>query len=634
MKKYLFFLFLIISFYSCSQVQNEEKSEKKDYIVETKKFSDLDNFYFLEKSSKIEASSEVILSLEASWRVENIAVKEGDIVSKWQSLVFLHDSSANLNTNYKQSVLNLEQAKISYENNKISLDKNISDSEINLEKLRLNYENAKKTIEQDLIQAKDNLNNTDITNIDSKSSLDIQKIDNSIEKMEFDYNTQIKSNNDKIDSFILNLKKEKESLKNLIVNVINTWDSLFSVKNKSFKPSFYEFLWASNHLKKYEAEQNLEKLIEYNDKIFDSLNLEKKEDILPFIKELDNSYKTLKIFLDSSLITLNNSLVWLTWFTEANKNLFSTSINSYISAYEMSFNSFLANKNSIINFLNTYKDWEESIKKQIDLAKKDKEIFIKSLNSSWISSKVNYEKIVISSNDALSNLELQLKSAENTLLNSKQTRDITLKNLENTIKNAQLAVEKASIEVWKLILKSPISWQIAKIDLEVWQTYSVWSQALKIISKWKRELDVYVNADDINKINVWDKVFIDYKWEKFEAEVFSKSNIANETLNHKVKVSLNKDINLVWWIANVSFKLKSNFPLISLNLVNIFQSDNWKKIWEINILNGKNIEKKEVEFWNIYWRYIEIISWLDKDIKIILNDVSNFDSNKFDLKIQ
>jgi hypothetical protein len=133
----------------------------------------------------------------------------------------MSDNSLTLNTAYKQSILNLEQARIAYKNSKLSLDKNVEDAETNIQKLRVNFENTKKTLEQDLRQAKDNLDNSDLNNANSKSSLDIEKINNSIEKMEFEYKTQQKSNQDKIDSFILSLNKEKDTLRNQIVNAVD-----------------------------------------------------------------------------------------------------------------------------------------------------------------------------------------------------------------------------------------------------------------------------------------------------------------------------------------------------------------------------------------------------------------------------
>ncbi|PZM84785.1 hypothetical protein DLH72_02845 [Candidatus Gracilibacteria bacterium] len=636
MKKYFIYLFLIFVLGSCASNNQDISSstgteEKMDFIVETVKGSDLTNIYHINKSSKIEASSEIEILTEASGRVENISVKEGDNVTKGQTLAFLYDNSANLNTNYKQAVLNLEQSRISYENNKLSLDKAITDSQMALERLKLNFENTKKSLKQDIIQAKDNLENTNLENNDSRSSLDIQKLDNSLEKMEFEYQTQLKSNKDKIDSFILMLNREKDTLRNLVVNSIDLGDSLFSIKNKNARPSYYDYIAASDSRKKDEAEYQLQKLIDI-EKTFENLNLENESEINNFISKLDLGYLSLKIFLDSTLDALNASLSGLTGFTDESRNAFTARTNSYISAYQASYGSFLANKTSITGFLNTYKESEEAIAKQIELFKKDREISIKSINSGKISSQVGYEKIIISSNDTISNLELQIKNAEITLENSIKTRDITLKNLENSIKNAELMVEKSAIEVGKLVLKSPISGQVSKIDLIIGQTYPIGTKAIQIISTSKRELDVYVTSEDLEKIQIGDKVSIDYRDEKYEAEVFSKSNVANETLNYKVKVSLNKDINLVGGVANVSFQLKTKYPLISINSVVVLHSEDSKKLGELNILKDGNIEKLEVELGEVYGKFIEIKTELSPNLEIVLSDTTNFDLEKFKIK--
>ena len=638
MRKY-FILSMILSLfllYSCTWSQENTWSwavEKWNFLIETQTAWNLNNEYALEKSSKIEAASEIVLTSEATWRVENIAVKEGDNVSKWQNLVYLFDNSMNLNTAYKQAILNLDQAKIQYSNQKLALDKNIEDSELALTKLKLNYENTKKNIEQDVIQAKDNLKNSDVNASGSKTSLDVQKIDNSIAKMEFELETLKKSNKDKIDSFISNVNREKDNLNNLLVSVINFGEELYATKYPVNKPAYYLYLWAENNTKKTRAEQTLQKLINYKKDTFDWIKLvEKDSEILDFITKIEEWYAMMKSFLDDTLEVITSSVSEQNYLPETMLTGYHNQVNGYIQSYTSASAWLVAMRSNVVAFLNTYKDNEASTEKQIDLVRKDKEIALKSYGTSELSSKVAYEKIMISSQDTISNLDLQLKSAETTLINAKKTRDITLQNLENSIKAAELNVEKSSIEVSKLVVKSPISAQVASIDVTVGQTYNMWSQMLKLISTSKRELDVYVTSEDLEKIHVWDKVNIKYRWENFEGEVFSKSNVANETLNYKVKVSLNKDIHLVWGVADVSFKLKSKFPLININSVTVLHSQWNKKIWEINIFKWWKLDKLEVELWDVYGKFIEIKTPLEKDTEIILNDVSNFDSEKFELK--
>lgn len=636
MKKIAVLISIIFLLSSCFwwEVVEKKINKKTEFLLDIKNSDDLEKKYFLEKSSKIEASTSIDVLSEISARVEKISVKEWENVIAWQPLVYFYDNSWNINTNYKQAVLNLEQAKISYESQKISLDKNIFDLENDLEKLKNNYENQKKIIDQDIISSKNSLENLDISKNDSKSNLDLQKLDNFIEKQLFDLETQKKSNQDKIDAFVLNLQREKDTLNNLYTNTIELWDDIFSIKNPNYNSEKYLFIWAWNSQKKAEAERYLKKMIDFQEKTLKNLNLESKDEIEKYSKKIDEAYNLLKNFLDNTLETLNSSLAWLTWYTESEKNIHLTKVNNYIWTYSWNYANYISLKSQISSFLNTYKDWENSILKQIELSKKDREITIKSLNNSQITTKSAYDKLIISSNDSISNMQFQIKSLENNLLNTKKTREINLKNLENSIKNAELALEKASIEAWKLVLKAPISWQISKINVTEWQNYWPSSKILTLISSSKRELDVFVNSEDLWKINVKDKVKIDYRWEKFEWEIFSKSNVADENLNYKVKVSLDKEINLVWWVANVGFILKTEFPLLPVNSVTVLNSENDKKIGEINILKNAKIEKMEVELGEVFWKNIEIKTKIPENLQIILNDVVNFDEDKFELKVK
>lgn len=636
MKKIVILTLPIFLLSSCFwwEVIEKKINKKTEFLLDIKNSDDLEKKYFLEKSSKIEASTSIDVLSEISARVEKISVKEWEKVISWQPLVYFYDNSWNINTNYKQAVLNLEQAKISYESQKISLDKNIFDLENDLEKLKNNYENQKKIIDQDIISSKNSLENLDISKNDSKSNLDLQKLDNFIEKQLFDLETQKKSNQDKIDAFVLNLQREKDTLNNLYTNTIELWDDIFSIKNPNYNSEKYLFIWAWNSQKKAEAERYLKKMIDFQEKTLKNLNLENKDETEKYFKKIDEAYNLLKNFLDNTLETLNSSLAWLTWYTESEKNIHLTKVNNYIWTYSWNYANYISLKSQISSFLNTYKDWENSILKQIELSKKDREITIKSLNNSQITTKSSYDKLIISSNDSISNMQFQIKSLENNLLNTKKTREINLKNLENSIKNAELALEKASIEAWKLVLKAPISWQISKINVTEWQKYWPSSKILTLISSSKRELDVFVNSEDLWKINVKDKVKIDYRWEKFEWEIFSKSNVADENLNYKVKVSLDKEINLVWWVANVGFILKTEFPLLPVNSVTVLNSENDKKIGEINILKNAKIEKMEVELGEVFWKNIEIKTKIPENLQIILNDVVNFDEDKFELKVK
>ncbi|MDP2395536.1 MAG: hypothetical protein Q8S84_04450 [bacterium] len=78
------------------------------------------------------------------------------------------------------------------------MDKQIFDSQIAVEKLDLKIESFKKDYSENLKKAQNELQNTNIINSDTKSSLEIEKIDNSINKQELDLDNKKIADNETI----------------------------------------------------------------------------------------------------------------------------------------------------------------------------------------------------------------------------------------------------------------------------------------------------------------------------------------------------------------------------------------------------------------------------------------------------
>ena len=97
---------------------------------------------------------------------------------------------------------------------------------------------------------------------------------------------------------------------------------------------------------------------------------------------------------------------------------------------------------------------------------------------------------------------------------------------------------------------------------------------------------------------------------------------------------MNKNINLVWWVANVSFSVKAKYPLFDINAVKVLHSEDNKKLWTVNIFKDGKIETTQVELWDVYGKFIEIKTQLSADTELILNDVSTYEAEKYNLKAQ
>ncbi len=638
-KKHIFLLFTIIilvfgffKFFDKKEESKEENPEKPNFYIETKKIWDFWNTYTLEKTSKIDSNSEISLSSEVYAKLKSLNVKEWDRVSKWEVLASFEDTSWLITISYKQAELNLAQAKNSLASSKISLDKAVFDAELNLEKLENNYKTLKETLKENLKQAKNSLWDANLLDSNSKSSLDLAKLDETIKKLEFDYETVKTSNKENLKSFLNNLEKELSNLKNLTEDTADFWDRLFYVTWKyDVDSSFRSYFWEKDSIQKNQTKIILTELISFRDWDLEDLEIKDIYDIDKYSKVLEKWYELNIDFLQNLEKTVNNSIPSVWTLSEAEIAAYGANVNSLQLQTQQLNASFVALKNAINNFLNTYKEKEESIKKQIELTKKDREILKLSLESWELNAEIWYNKTKISSDDSLKNMELSIKNAKNLLKIAKENRQVSLNTLKNNIKKAEVSLEKASIDYSKLYIKSPIDWIVSSLKAEVWQTYNSGFQLISLVWDSKSELEVYMQADDLDKIKVWDNVVVNYREKTLTGSVFSKSNLADTNLNYKVIISLPEKIDFFWWIAKVKFSLNSSKNLFPINAILIIWWED--RIWEINVFSGWIIEKKTIKLWKSFWDKIEFETDLNPEVEVILNDVSNFDKDKFEIKI-
>jgi hypothetical protein len=117
---------------------------------------------------------------------------------------------------------------INYDSTNIDLDKRIFDSEIEIQRLKNNLVALKKNTNLNLSEAKDDVENANYANLDSRSALDVQKIDNTISKAELDYSNVLANNKESIDSFKSNFSTQYNSLNSLIIDINDFSDKLFN----------------------------------------------------------------------------------------------------------------------------------------------------------------------------------------------------------------------------------------------------------------------------------------------------------------------------------------------------------------------------------------------------------------------
>jgi len=70
---------------------------------------------------------------------------------------------------------------------------------VNLQNLELSLDTAKKTGVQNVIQAKDSIQNSEFTNTNTPTNLQIEQIDNTISRLELEYQNKIISDQETIE---------------------------------------------------------------------------------------------------------------------------------------------------------------------------------------------------------------------------------------------------------------------------------------------------------------------------------------------------------------------------------------------------------------------------------------------------
>lgn len=635
MKKYILLTLCFFLLASCGEEESVTQEDKKDFIVEVQSFSWFTNTTYLDKSGKIDSSQNISLTAQASGRVERISVKQWDPVVKWQVLAVLEDSIANYALSLQQATNALDRAKINYDSNKINLDKSVFDAQQNVDKLTKNLEALKLDNQETIKQAQTDLENTNIEISDSKGALDVQKLQNTIEKNKLDYENKIISDNETLEWFYSNVKKEYNSMVIFLWDVIEFWDTLYGVTalNRDENDEIDQFLGAKNVSQKNDAKNLLKEVIAYNNDIFSQIDIESvdtQEELLNVLEKLNSAYNKSKKLLNEIEKTLNFSISSVNSLSDMDIANYNASVNGYQATLQWNYTGYLSFDNSVKSFLRTYVNAQQSLLQSIELLEKDLEILKKSYSVNSQLAEVNLNKTIINTTDAISNLEIQLAGAKNSLENAKKSRDVTLRSLQNAINEANIGYQTSLKEYNKLTITSPINGTVSKVDIDLGQELSTGTNVFTLVNNSENQVDISFTKQELEYIDMSQNVFVEYDSQSYTWSIESVSQTADVNLKYPATISIDENVNLIWNIVNVDIPVKVKNPLLPINIVKVLDAGKW----QINILNQENkIEAKVVSTGNIYGNYIEILEELPQDLQVITNYVDNYTPEKFNLKI-
>ena len=641
MKKLMSLILLSFILISCSrddEWETLENDQKTDFFVETKLWSEFADNSSLQKVWRVSSSQDISLTANTNGRVSNVSVKVGDSVAAGQVIARLDDSIGNLGINLQRSNIAIDRARINYESSEISLDKQIFDARQQLETLRRNLSAANLDAQQNLLQAQDTLLSSNVWNDDSQSALRLQQIDNNIEKAQLDYEIKVANDKQQISSYSANLRRDFNALTNYIDDVIDFSDNILWVTevNRNENRRFEQFLWALDTEQKTKSKTFLRQIISQResneylevDSLLRTENIQEGQ-ILEIIEYINNRYETVDDLLTSLEQTLFNSTPSVGELSEQEIDWYLAQINGFQSQSQASYGAFISFWSSVKIFLETYKDNQTSILKSIDLQKKDREIQAKTLWSSELNAQTWLERTKINIEDTISNLESQIESAENALSNAIKNKDITLRSLENAISEANVSYAWSAKEFDKLVIRSPINGTISQSFIDVGQEVFSGTNLFNIVSDSTPEVQISFTASEQELVARGQQVKVTFAGNEVRWEIYSISEIADENLNYISTIVFDSGINIIGNIVNVTVPISTWEVLLPINII----ETQWDDIWLVKTLSWGTINSVRIRMWEVYGEYVELVSCAKQceELNIIINDISNYDANKFNL---
>ncbi len=564
--------------------------EKNPFYVETVSISDVSWWSSIKKTWKVIGSQDIVVSSQASWRVSSLWAGIWDNVAKNTRVVTLSDSSWIYTFSAQRANAAVKQAKLNYEQTVVSLDKSILDTQ------------------QAIKQAQNQAENSALWLGNSSAELQMRQLESQLDKAKIDLETKINNDKQTIENFWATTNTLVKNLQLLYEDVITATDKIMWVSPlRQSENDFYErSLWVRNTWTKILAESavrnGIQQQITINSYIpnlsqsWISSTLQTLKSYTLQLEPILDSLDTMLTFTDSS-----NSLsqVQLDWFI-AQINWLQTQVQWQVSSLTQQIN-------SIESFLNTYEQSQQSVRQSIDGLEKQ----IASTKESLKSASVNANIWV----------ENALNSYDSTLKNKSTTQA----SLLNAITQSQIAASEAQTNLGKLTIESPIDWTIGDVLVDVWQEVAPWTPLFTVISTQDQEIEIALTGDEVEGINDWQSVTVTSDWKDYNWTIVSIASSSNATLWYKTIIRLNENIALVWSAATVTIWLKSWQTLIPLKYVKILN----KEQWLITIWDGSEIQESIISLWKVRGSSIEISWEIGNNTKIITNDVSNYDPNKF-----
>lgn len=577
---------------SQKKVDNTAETEKQKFFIVTQAIGK-EAQWSIKKTATVQAASDITITAQIAGRVNSTNVAIGQKVNQKQLLISLVDSAGTYTLNAQRASLSVQSAANAFTVNQQNLEKQIQDA-------TLSYQ--KTTVSSD---------NSILANSNSSAQLQVKQLEQNLAKARIDYDIKIKNDEQTLQNYLTTAKNVYSDVTNLMLDVIDQADKFlgYSLINSHLNNGFEIYIGVKDDNTKYLAEQKLAELMRQKDTLQALGNNITLQNITDYLSQYKKIVDTINEMTTAMKNVLNATIVWGT-LSQAGLDGYISSFWALQSKASGISSSITTQVNSINSFVTTYKDNQNSLKKQIELLETQVDVTTKQIEE-W-------------SKNASYNLE-QSKNNLNFLSN---TRDTNLNSLRNSLSQAQVAYQEAQLALSKLSIVAPIPGIIGEVLVDKGQDVSPGTPLIKMVSEGK-EIMIRATANEKEYVMLGQDVEIVAEWKSFSWTVTEIGSVTDDTGNYVIKVRISDDADIdIGSFVDVMIPLQQWNSVIPLKSVNIVDNNRW----QIFLWNGASIEMKTISLGSVYGDGIEVTEELPEDSELIISDISNYDPEKMILE--
>ncbi len=600
--------------------------EKLAFSIETNHSNELSRSYTREATGRLVGSSVVAISSQWIGRVRELKVSEWAVVKTWDVLANLSDTTANYPLRLEQAKNTLKNIDVTIQSTKLSLEKNIQDTKFAKEKAQSTYENIQADANERLEKAQNDVKRNDTSSALSDAAMILSQLETSLEKSELDLKNLQTNNTQTLRNLDPSFGVFANDAKKLFSKVLYEGDKTFGFTSvyKNENIDMRRYFWGKDDTIRANLEDSYRMLASSVSTLDSEIVGETNEsNVLVKSKAISSRYEALRTYLLVVQKYLENSII-SPYLTQTSLDLYVAQYNGYKTELSTLDGALVTFTNTTRSFLESYKNNESSAQLWVEILKKQIAVQKNSLTWNDFDTNISLDRTKIATDNDRIQARITLENATKNYTHAIEEYAITMKKLQLSRSDALLALEQAEKEVKKLTITAPISGTISKVSGSVWQDVSLGTPLFELVNEHPEVL-VNFPALYIPLLSIGDTESIQYNGKNYTGTIVGMSQVASDSLLYTIRIALESTNEYLWEVATIKFLLEGEYPLLPTNVVKVISEQEG----EIAVFKNGNIEKQYVKLWRILGDHVEILSPLDENGEIIMNDISNFDPKKF-----